>query len=88
MSLHDLLKERVLIYDGSKGVMLQRLGIRADEASEEWNLSHPEQVLQIHRSYIESGSDGHPNQYFSRKPGYARHTFFAGQSFGSEYRRR
>ena len=36
--------------------MLQSRGLRAGEASESWNLSHPEDVTAIHRAYIEAGS--------------------------------
>lgn len=55
--LCDLLKERVLVFDGAMGTRLQQLGLPPGHPPEEWNLSHPEEVLLVHRSYVDSGSD-------------------------------
>jgi len=55
--LCDLLKERVLVFDGAMGTRLQQLGLPPGHPPEEWNLSHPEAVLAVHRSYVDSGSD-------------------------------
>ena len=49
--------ERVLLYDGSKGVMLQRRGLKGKEASESWNLSHPDEVKNLYNLYKQAGSD-------------------------------
>lgn len=49
--------ERVLIYDGSKGVMLQKRGLKGNEASESWNLSHSDEVKQLYSLYKQAGSD-------------------------------
>ena len=49
--------ERVLLYDGSKGVMLQRRGLKGNEASESWNLSKPDEVKNLYNLYIQAGSD-------------------------------
>lgn len=51
------LKEKVLIFDGSKGTMLQKLGLKGGECPELWNIEHPELVKKIYLSYIEAGSD-------------------------------
>ena len=37
--LSEEIKKRVLLYDGSKGVMLQMGGLSGGESAEEWNLS-------------------------------------------------
>ncbi|MEN3203474.1 MAG: homocysteine S-methyltransferase family protein [Atribacterota bacterium] len=55
--LSELLEERILIFDGAMGTRLQKLGLPAGHPPEEWNLSHPEKVLEVHQSYVESGSD-------------------------------
>ncbi|WP_438317391.1 homocysteine S-methyltransferase family protein [Candidatus Caldatribacterium sp. SIUC1] len=55
--LCDLLKERILVFDGAMGTRLQQLGLPPGHPPEEWNLSHPEAVLAVHRSYVDSGSD-------------------------------
>ncbi|TGE33404.1 homocysteine S-methyltransferase family protein [Desulfosporosinus sp. Sb-LF] len=51
------IQEKVLLYDGSKGVMLQRRGLTGNEASESWNLSNPEEVKDLYRQYQQAGSD-------------------------------
>lgn len=51
------IQERVLLYDGSKGVMLQREGLTGTEAAESWNLSNPEVVKNLYSKYKASGSD-------------------------------
>jgi 5-methyltetrahydrofolate--homocysteine methyltransferase len=55
--LCDLLKERILVFDGAMGTRLQKLGLPSGYPPEEWNLSHPEAVLAVHRSYVDGGSD-------------------------------
>jgi methionine synthase I (cobalamin-dependent) len=47
---------RVLLMDGAMGTELQRAGIRKGECYEHWNLTHPEQVRQIHQGYADAGA--------------------------------
>ena len=56
-SLTRLMREKVLLYDGSKGFMLQKKGLRGDEAAEYWNITKPDIVRQIHEMYRQAGSD-------------------------------
>lgn len=51
------LKNRVLICDGAMGTMLYESGISFDHCFDEVNLSHPEIISRIHRSYIDAGAD-------------------------------
>lgn len=51
------IQQRVLVYDGSKGVMLQRKGLQGNEAAESWNLNRPDDVREVYRSYQKAGSD-------------------------------
>ncbi|NCB08046.1 MAG: methionine synthase [Bacteroidia bacterium] len=54
----DLIKTgKTLVSDGAWGTFLQQKGLQLGECPEEWNLTHPEEVLDIARSYIESGAD-------------------------------
>jgi 5-methyltetrahydrofolate--homocysteine methyltransferase len=58
--MKDFLKEienRILIHDGSKGYMLQRLGLKGGECGEEWNLTNEDAVRSVYRAYLEAGSD-------------------------------
>lgn len=45
-----------LLSDGAVGTMLMARGLSHGHAPEEWNVSHPDQVREIHRSYIQAGS--------------------------------
>jgi methionine synthase I (cobalamin-dependent) len=53
----DEIRKQVLVYDGSKGVMLQLQGLTGEETSESWNLFHPERVQEVYRLYRAAGSD-------------------------------
>ncbi|SHF52373.1 5-methyltetrahydrofolate--homocysteine methyltransferase [Mariniphaga anaerophila] len=48
---------KVLVSDGAWGTFLQKKGLKTGECPEEWNLSHPDKVLDIAKSYIEAGAD-------------------------------
>ncbi len=54
--LSGILKREVIIFDGAMGTRLQKLGLPAGHPPEEWNLSHPEEIARVHRSYVEAGS--------------------------------
>jgi len=51
------IKKHVLIHDGSKGYMLQQLGLKGGECGESWNISKPDAVRQVYRAYLKAGSD-------------------------------
>jgi methionine synthase I (cobalamin-dependent) len=54
----DKIKQgKVLVSDGAWGTFLQQKGLKIGECPEEWNLTYPDEVLDIARSYIEAGSD-------------------------------
>jgi len=48
---------KVLLMDGAMGTELQRAGIGEGECYELWNLTHPEKVRAIHRSYVFAGAE-------------------------------
>ncbi|MBN2090476.1 homocysteine S-methyltransferase family protein [candidate division KSB1 bacterium] len=49
--------ETILLIDGAMGTQLYEKGMTVGEASEKWNLEHPEIVLQIHQDYVAVGAD-------------------------------
>ncbi len=49
------MKDNVLVADGAIGTILYSEGL--DTCPEAYNLSHPDKVERIHRSYIEAGAD-------------------------------
>ncbi len=55
-NLKEILKKGPLFLDGGMGTLLQSLGIQSGERSEDWNITHPDAITEIHRSYIEAGS--------------------------------
>lgn len=58
--MKDFMKEiekRILIHDGSKGYMLQKLGLKGGECGELWNLTNKQAVREVYHSYLEAGSD-------------------------------
>lgn len=56
--LDELIAERgFLVIDGAMGTELFSRGLPAGDAPERWNLDSPERVQEVHRAYIEAGSD-------------------------------
>lgn len=55
MKFLDRLKNEILIADGAIGTLLYSFG--TDSCFEELNLSHPEEIVKIHRAYIDAGAD-------------------------------
>ncbi len=47
----------IILADGAMGTMLQAAGLEKGHAPEEWNLTHPEKVVAVHRGYIDAGSE-------------------------------
>lgn len=50
------LEKELLICDGAMGTELYARGLAPGENPELWNVSHPERVLDIHRSYLAAGA--------------------------------
>ena len=57
MSLQDWIADRILVFDGAMGTMLQEKGMRLGELPELLNLRNPALVTKIHRSYVAAGAD-------------------------------
>ena len=56
MSFRDALGKQLIIADGALGTQLQAAGLGAGEAPLRWNITHPEEVLKVHCSYLEAGA--------------------------------
>lgn len=52
-----LAKKEFLILDGAMGTMLQAAGLKMGETPEAWNLEHPDKLYEIHKKYVDAGSD-------------------------------
>ena len=56
--IRRLLDERPwLLADGATGTNYFAVGLQTGDAPELWNLEHPERVAELHRAFIEAGSD-------------------------------
>ena len=55
--LRDRLGKEILYFDGGMGTLLQEKGLAPGELPETWYLEHQEAIREIHRRYIEAGSD-------------------------------
>ncbi len=54
----DQIKQgKTLVSDGAWGTFLQKKGMKPGECPEEWNLTHPDDVFDIAKSYIDAGAD-------------------------------
>ncbi len=47
----------VLIADGAMGTNLQAAGLQSGVSPEEWVFDHPDRILNLHRAFVEAGSD-------------------------------
>lgn len=54
--LDRLASGQVLIADGATGTMLQSAGLPTGVPGEAWVLDRPEQILALHRAYLQAGS--------------------------------
>ncbi len=57
MNIRDFIKNNIVYLDGGMGTLLQKSGLQPGELPERWNLSHPEVIKEIHKSYYDSGSN-------------------------------
>ena len=57
MGIRQLLKDRILVFDGAMGTMLQKQGLPTGKIPEIINFTHPEIIEDIYRRYLSAGSD-------------------------------
>ncbi len=57
MDILQKIQDRILFFDGGMGSLLQAAGLRPGELPGDWNVSHPEVLVEIHRAYLEAGAD-------------------------------
>lgn len=55
--LELLQSESVLLLDGAMGTELFARGLVSGGSPEEWNVTHPERVQDVHKAYVEAGSN-------------------------------
>ena len=53
----DILGKKIVFFDGGMGSMLQKKGMTPGENTDVWNFTRPEDIMDVHRQYLEAGSD-------------------------------
>lgn len=57
MNITEYLKKNIVYLDGGMGTLLQSKGLAAGELPERWNISHPDEIKNIHLAYFNAGSN-------------------------------
>ena len=57
VDVRELIKDRVVVFDGAMGTMLQKRGLRLGENPEVINFTNEDTVIDIHKEYIKAGAD-------------------------------
>lgn len=57
MDVREYIKNNILIFDGAMGTMLQQKGLQIGENPEIFGLKNPEKLIDIHKSYLDAGSN-------------------------------
>ena len=57
MDFRKYLNKNIVYLDGGMGTLLQARGLRPGERPEEWNISHPDVIIDIQRQYFDAGSN-------------------------------
>ncbi|MDD2350942.1 MAG: homocysteine S-methyltransferase family protein [Synergistaceae bacterium] len=56
MKIERCISQGTFFLDGGTGSMLQRCGLHPGELPETWNLTHPAEIVKLHKAYYEAGS--------------------------------
>ena len=56
MQFNNALQSGVIICDGAMGTELQKRGLGKGVTPDSWNITHPEQVKDVHKAYIQAGA--------------------------------
>jgi len=65
----NLVKNRIVFFDGAMGTMLLEAGLPSGGVPELWNIDKPDVVLDVYRQYFEAGADVvHTNTFGGSPP--------------------
>ena len=56
MDLRKYIKENLLYIDGGLGSSLIKMGLPSGMAPEKWNIKEPQNIVSLHKAYIEAGA--------------------------------
>ena len=69
--LLERLGKEWLFFDGGTGTILQGKGLKGGELPERWNISRPEDIIDLHCGYLRAGCDIFNTNRSFRVPGPA-----------------
>ena len=61
-------KDRILLFDGGMGSLLQAEGLQAGMLPEVWNITHADVLKRIHGDYLDAGCDIVTTNTFGANP--------------------
>jgi len=68
MSILSLLEKGFVFFDGGMGTQLQANGLQPGECPELWNITKPDVITKIHKSYFEAGANVATTNTFGANP--------------------
>ena len=57
MQFKEFLKTENVYLDGGMGTILQSRGLAVGEYPELWNITHPKEIIEVHKAYFDAGSN-------------------------------
>ncbi|MBA7703784.1 Bifunctional homocysteine S-methyltransferase/5,10-methylenetetrahydrofolate reductase [subsurface metagenome] len=76
VSLRERIKQGIFLLDGAMGTQLIARGVEAGRCNDYLNIDSPDTIFEIHRSYLQAGSDAVlTNTFGASKFALARHGF-------------
>ncbi|MBA7480821.1 Bifunctional homocysteine S-methyltransferase/5,10-methylenetetrahydrofolate reductase [subsurface metagenome] len=76
VSLRERIKQGIFLLDGAMGTQLIARGVEAGRCNDYLNIDSPDTIFEIHRSYLQAGSDAVlTNTFGANKFALARHGF-------------
>ncbi|MBO4769750.1 MAG: homocysteine S-methyltransferase family protein [Clostridia bacterium] len=57
MNILEFIKQKILVFDGATGTVLQESDLKPGQSTEAWNISYPEHMVNLHRMYFDAGAN-------------------------------
>ncbi len=57
MNILERIKKQKVYFDGGTGSVLQEMGLKPGELPELWNINRPDDIVALHRSYLDAGAN-------------------------------
>ena len=64
----EFIKKKLVYFDGGTGTSLQNMGLLPGEMPELWNFTHSDEIISLHKAYIEAGANIIKTNTFGANP--------------------